>query len=144
MEVNVETGRIVGLAIAIIAAALVILAGRSCTKSIMETNKKSRDAATSSTPSYHLITDDTAAYSDASSEAPHFIEETTEREYETVTNMFGEVVETIPITSPEEANMPTTTLSILDEYNAMHTTEEAQYTTKYIEIPEEITIHVGR
>lgn len=142
-----ETSRIVGMAIAIAAAALVIVAGRSCTKSISEANKRSGGSGSSTTPSYHLITDNEPQYSEPPTGEPQSIEETTEpeREYETVTNMFGDVVETIPITSPEEADQPTTTKSILDSYNELHTTspEEAQRTTKYVEIPDEITIHVG-
>lgn len=136
------------MAIAIVAAALVIVAGRSCTQSIIETNKKSRGSESSSAPSYHLITDNEpehGQFREPPTGEPESVEETTDRQYETVTNMFGEVVETIPITSPEEANMPTTTKSILGAYNDLHTTspEEAQTTSKYIEIPDEITIHVG-
>lgn len=141
-----EIGRLVGFVLAVVAAALVIFAGRSCTKNISEINKKSRESNTSSTPSYHLITENYSDYGEFPSEEPHLIEETTERQYETVTNMFGEVVETIPITSPEEANMPVTTKSILDEYNDNHngnSGEELQTTTRYVDIPEKITIHVG-
>jgi hypothetical protein len=69
-----------------------------------------------------------------------------EREYVTVTDIFGEVVEKIPVTTPEEANIPTTTLSILDAYNAADPTMPTEeITTAPISIPDEddIIIHIN-
>lgn len=114
MNVN----HMVSLTLALLAAILVIVAGRSCARSIDEANKESR----AEKKTYHLITEDPYTKSNqpvmtAAPQEQQPAQTTTERQYETVTNMFGEVVETIPVTSPEEANIPTTTLSILDEYN---------------------------
>ena len=50
--------------------------------------------------------------------------------------MLGEVVETIPVTTPEEADIPTTTLSMLDEYNQQFEERTTSiYEAPYEEIP---------
>lgn len=127
-----------------------MVAGRSCTKNIMETNRKSRQSATSSSPSYHLITENYDDNSAPASDGSELSEETTGMQFETVTNMFGEVVDEIPVTYPEEEitpteDIPATTKSILGAYNESHTTTlaEGQTASRHIDIPEHITIHVG-
>lgn len=142
-----ERNRIISLFLAFIAAGLVVLAGKSCTEDIIEANKESRAKNATTTEMPHLITETNvfsqnyeAVSQDINSEASQPVEETTTREYVTVTNLFGEVVETIPVTSPEEANMPTTTLSVLDEYNQGKT--EAEITTTYIKPADKIVIHM--
>ena len=126
-----NASKIVGFAIALIAAILIAMAGKSCAKDIAEKNVERHQKNTTQAPSYHLITD--APVSHDPTDPPHLIEETTEREYITVTNMLGEVLETIPVTTPEEALIPTTTLSMLDEYNK----QQGELTTSIYEAPYE-------
>ena len=113
---------------------MVLMASRSCAKSVAETRKNENRNNLVTT---HPVTDQafTDNYTDYYSEevSP---EESTEIEYETVTNMFGEVVETIPVTTPEEADIPTTTLSMLDEYNQQFEERTTSiYEAPYEEIP---------
>ncbi|WP_028518778.1 hypothetical protein [Ruminococcus flavefaciens] len=142
-----ERNRIISLFLAFVAAGLVILAGKSCTEDIIEANKESRAKNTTTTEMPHLITETNIisqnyeeVSQDMQSETSLPAEETTTREYIVVTNLFDEVIETIPVTSPEEANMPTTTLSILDEYNQGRT--EAEITTTYIKPADKIVIEM--
>ena len=143
-----ERNRIISLFLAFIAAGLVVLAGKSCTEDIIEANKESRAKNTTTTEMPHLITEDHNIFTQNSGQiSPESqsvpsqpVEETTTREYIVVTYLFDEVVETIPVTSPEEANMPTTTLSILDEYNQGRT--EAEIETTYIKPADKIVIHM--
>ena len=127
--------KIISFILAIMAAVLIAMAGKSCAKDIAQKNSERHQNNTKATPSFNLVTDPRNGGS--TGEIPHLIEDessavgedgsaeaTTEREYVTVTNIFGEVVESIPVTTPEEALIPTTTLSILDAYNQEHSTEE--------------------
>ena len=141
-----ERNRIISLFLAFIAAGLVVLAGKSCTEDIIKANKESRAKNTTSKEP-HLITEDNvitptldqfSTYAQSDTSLPAQEEDT--REYVTVTNLFGEVVETIPVTSPEEANAPTTTLSILDEYNQGR--EQAENATTYIKPADKIVIEM--
>ena len=141
-----ERNRIISLFLAFIAAGLVVLAGKSCTEDIIKANKESR-AKNTTTKEPHLITEDNvitptldqfSTYAQSDTSLP--VQEEDTREYVTVTNLFGEVVETIPVTSPEEANAPTTTLSILDEYNQGR--EQAENTTTYIKPADKIVIEM--
>lgn len=139
-----ETRRIFSVFLAILAAAAVVMAAKSCAKSAVEANKSSKHSVTASSERPHLITENYDDITEAfTGDRPHLIEETTERQYETVTNMLGEVKETIPITSPEEANMPTTTLSILEEYNKLHEEQQAETTSRYIEPVTDIVLEIG-
>lgn len=146
-----NTSKIVSLIIAALAAVLVAAAGKSCADDINQKNIERRKKETTEAHSYHLITETTlpATYEDTdenTEDQPQLIEDpsaTEEREYETVTNLFGEVVETIPVTTPEEANMPTTTLSALDAYNALHTTEPTTATQYATVDPENITFELN-
>jgi len=126
--------RIISIMLGLIAAVLIAMAGRSCAKDITEKNKERRQRNTTEAPSYHLITDppimsqpgDVQFTNDE--EMPSLIVESTSQvitdpPYEIVTNLLGEVVETIPVTTPEEALIPTTTLGILEAYNALHPVE---------------------
>ena len=126
-----NASKIVGFAIALITAILIAMAGKSCAKDIADKNNQRHQQNTTQAPTYHLITDPPVQKDPANT--PHLIEETTQREYATVTNMLGEVVETIPVTTPEEADIPTTTLSMLDEYNQQH----GELTTSIYEAPYE-------
>lgn len=144
MEDILEYRRIAGIMVAIIAAALIIIGGKSCVDDAIQNKRKSLRATTSPyvptspTPPPNM---NTAPTEETSAE-----ETSDEREYVTVTDIFGEVVERIPVTTPEEANMPTTTLSILDAYNAASPTMPTEeITTAPISIPDEddIIIHIN-
>ncbi|EWM54323.1 hypothetical protein [Ruminococcus flavefaciens] len=133
---------LVAIAIGFGALIMVLMASRSCAKSVAETRKNENRNNLVTT---HPVTDQafTDNYTDYYSEELSS-EESTEIEYETVTNMLGEVVETIPVTSPEEANMPTTTLSILEEYaksKGETPSSEVQTTTyEYVEPKYDVTL----
>jgi len=116
--------------IAIAAAMLVIISCRACADDIRKANSKHhKDSAptTSEFPSFDYsnsphITDN-VTYEPVTQEA------VTEKMYEEVTNILGEVIETIPITTAvqdipadETVAIETTTKSILDEYNEQFTT----------------------
>lgn len=136
-----NASKLVGFAIALMAAILIALAGKSCAKDIAEKNAERHQKNATQAPSYHLITD--APVQQDPTDPPHLIEETTQREYVTVTNMLGDVLETIPVTTPEEALIPTTTLSMLDEYNQQHSIEDQAATTyEYGTIKEDIVIEI--
>lgn len=136
-----NASKIVGFAIALIAAILIAMAGKSCAKDIADKNNQRHQQNTTQAPTYHLITDPPVQNDPANT--PHLIEETTQREYVTVTNMLGEVVETIPVTTPEEADIPTTTLSMLDEYNSEHRNVEQPTTVnEYSTLKEDIVIEI--
>lgn len=143
-----DKGRIISLLIAAAVCILIIIATRSCVTSAIQAQKEAREHTTESTAQFHLITDPPAT---GQLEPPSLIETTTERQYETVTNILGKVIETIPVTSPEEANMPTTTLSIIDEYrrnskkynddsSGGEEVQEPQTTTEYIEPKMDFTL----
>ena len=128
---------------------LMLLASKSCAESIAQTKKDSMRHDVVTTAVIPLPTEDYTFAPDGYDEPPVTapVEDTTEREYVTVTNIFGDVVETIPVTTPEEAMIPTTTLSILDEYEQSlgkdPTAAATQPTTKYIEPETNITLIIG-
>ncbi len=154
-EDTVDGSHVISLVLALMAALLVIVAGRSCARSAAKANEESHKKA-ATTQQYHLITENSYTqprqdlmgsdqdFMGTASAVPQSDDEAaTEREYETVTNIFGEVTETIPITSPEEANMPTTTLSVLEEYNKMNGISiEEEPVTQYIEPATKIVIEI--
>lgn len=137
--------KIISAILAIMAAVLIAMAGKSCAKDAAQKNAARRSRNTTETQSFHLITD--PPYNDDDN-VPQLItdpplESVTEREYVTVTNMFGDVVETVPVTTPEEADIPTTTLSMLDAYNAEHSVEEQPTTEfQYGTVKEDIVIEI--
>ena len=128
---------------------LMLLASKSCAESIAQSKKDSMRHDVVTTAVIPLPTENYTFAPDGYDEPPVTApeEDTTEREYVTVTNIFGDVVETIPVTTPEEAMIPTTTLSILDEYEQSlgkdRNTVTAAPTTKYIEPETNITLIIG-
>ena len=138
--------KIISVILAMMAAVLIAMAGKSCAKDAAQKNAERHARNTTEAPSFHLITD--PPYENDDYDAPHLIEDdtveaVTEREYVTVTNIFGDVVETVPVTTPEEALIPTTTLSILDAYNQEHSVEEyTAPTVEYGTVNEHITIEI--
>ena len=147
-----DISRISAIALALLAAMLVIIAGKSCADdAISQKRRSSRPTAVQNT----------AATSPPDERTPQKatqppVQEATEAAagmYEEVTNMFGDVVETIPITDAAEdmTEEITETKSILEEYDEIHngTTPPEQEdeapvtTTTYIEPATNIVIHVG-
>ena len=152
-----NSSHIVSLVLALFAALLVIVAGRSCARSAERANKESR-AKNTTTQQYKLITENPYTKSQQNIADPDIISsqgsiDDTTSQYETVTDMFGDVVETIPV-SPTKATVeadidaPTTTLSILDEYNLsigedIYADDDDEVsTTEYIAPATNITIYV--
>lgn len=154
-----NTSHIVSLVLALFAALLVIVAGRSCAKSAERANRESSAKKISTTKpksDEEQYTQFQQNIEDQLLAASQNTEVNTDIQYETVTNIFGEVVETIPVTEAAkdtvEADVPTTTLSILDEYNLSigediyedddKNDDKEVSTTIYIEPETNITIYV--
>lgn len=143
-------GRITALVIAFIAAILVVAAGKSCADDAIRQNERSRNAKNiTPTLNFSQGTLPPVTYADASP----YEEPSEEIMYEEVTNMFGDVVETIPVTKAaniDTVETATATKSILEAYNEQHkktneeaaTTEEAE-TTIYIEPATNIVIELN-
>lgn len=119
--------------IAIAAAMLVIISCRACADDIRKTNNMHRKNSAPTTSEFPSFDYSNSPYdpNKATSEPvePVTQEQVTEMLYEEVTNIIGEVIETIPITTPvqdvpadETIAQVTTTKSILDEYNEQFTT----------------------
>ena len=153
-----NSSHIVSLVLALFAALLVIVAGRSCARSAERTNKESR-AKNTTTQQYKLITENPYTTSQQNIADPDIISsqgssiDDTTSQYETVTDMFGDVVETIPVAATKatveaDIDAPTTTLSILDEYNLsigedIYADDDDEVsTTEYIAPATNITIYV--
>ena len=152
-----NSSHIVSLVLALFAALLVIVAGRSCARSAERANKESR-AKNTTTQQYKLITENPYTKSQQNIADPDIISsqgsiDDTTSQYETVTDMFGDVVETIPVAATKatveaDIDAPTTTLSILDEYNLsigedIYADDDDEVsTTEYIAPATNITIYV--
>ena len=147
-----DISRVSAIALAVLAAMLVIIAGKSCADDAVSQNRRK---------SRPVIAQNTAATAPPDVRTPQQATQPPAQEkteaasgmYEEVTNMFGDVVETIPITEAAEdmTEEITETKSILEAYNELHevTTAAGQEntdpvtTTTYIEPATNIVIHVG-
>lgn len=116
--------RIISIIIAAAVAMLIIFAGKSCAQNIAETNQK---AAANKAPIINNTPDD-FTYSTVSVSSEAVTTDTTTDGVEVVTNLFGEVIGTVPPTTSENpdvsdpnlesASTETTTVkSILDGVN---------------------------
>lgn len=140
-----QTRPLIAICAALVAALLIIFAGKSCAEDITKTNKKHHR------PSASTISVQQGSVPEAT--PPQYIPdayttETSTQEYITVTNLIGEVVETIPVTTEADTrpvyvvatdeagniiatvplhdpNVPATTLSILEQYEATRASMEA-------------------
>lgn len=139
---------LIALCIAIIAAVLIIFAGKSCAEDIAKSNQKHP----------HLITDATTQFNTADLTPPPYkptkageepeTDETTEYYSEILTDEYGMIVEAtapteagqmyiivtdangqisemLPVTTSDEEDIPTTTLDFIDEYKAEQESKEA-------------------
>lgn len=145
-----QTRSLIALCIAILAAAFIILAGKSCAEDIAKTNKKHP----------HLITDPTTPFNTADLTPPNYkptsaaeetetdeTEDTTSFFNEILTDEFGMMIETtaptetgemymivtdadgqisqmIPVTRSEAEDTPTT-LDFLEQYQAEQASKDA-------------------
>ena len=145
-----QTRSLIALCIAIVAAAFMILAGKSCAEDIAKANKKHP----------HLITDPTTPFNTADLTPPNYKPTTTGEESETketeettcffneiLTDEFGMMIETtaptesgqmymivtdangqisqmIPVTGSDDADTPTT-LDFLEQYQAEQASRDA-------------------
>ncbi len=147
-----DASRATALALAFLACLFVIIAGKSCADNIQETNKLSHKQTTEASTEYSTI-DNTKYLAEhfENEEAANTTEEqTTEKNYIEITNMFGDVIETVPITSEGETVPTTKELSILEGYNQKHQeiegedqeegTEETTFDISGIEVPSKIEI----
>ena len=146
-----DTSKVTAIVLAVLVAALVIIAGKSCTDDISSSNQKAHRStksqiSTVATEQY-IPPMPTAAPTEAATDAPTV-------PYEVVTNMIGEVIETIPIQTTMEgietlSTETTGTKSILEQYDEAHQTTIAdnngqpEATTKYIEPARDIVIEIG-
>lgn len=145
-----DTSKVTAIVLAVLVAALVIIAGKSCTDDISSSNQRTHRSTsqinTVATDEY-ITPMPTAALTEAATEAPTV-------PYEVVTNMIGEVIETIPIQTTAEGEEPlytetTVTKSILEQYDESHQTTvpvnngQPEATTKYIEPARDIVIEIG-
>ena len=134
---------LIALFIAVLAAILIIVAGKSCAEDINRINSRNRhtnstvnpdDLLTNSpTPPTLPVTTTTAPdpeqyvivtnmIGEIIQTIPITTEAVTEQQYATVTDIFGDPIGLVPI-NPDE--MPTTTLSILEQYEATRASIEA-------------------
>ena len=143
-----DISKMSAVVLAILGAALVIIAGKSCADDAVSQNQKSKAHSTvqQAVPTAAPATHPPAPAAESPTAAPP----ATEAMYETVTNMLGDVIETIPITEAVEAdvNATTETKSILEAYNELHepATQEdsaSATTTTYIEPATKIVINLG-
>lgn len=140
-----DISRVSAIVLAMLAAVLIIVAGKSCVDDAIsqKSGKHSSDEPNTFgnlTPGNNTLPE----YDDIT--VPQ--ETGTEIMYEEVTNMLGEVIETIPITEAEtEPSSADTTKSILEAYEELHATTAGEPvtepTTKYIEPATDIVIYIG-
>lgn len=145
-----DTSKVTAIVLAVLAAALVIIAGKSCTDDIASSNRisnrKKNITTIASTAPYTAPDTATDAPDEPETEPPTL-------PYDIVTNMIGEVVETIPKATDENGEIEvvetTGTKSILEQYDDLHTTTEppeqetTEETTERIKPAEHIVIQVG-
>jgi|GEM_PF-3581801 hypothetical protein len=106
-----DNQRAIALLIAVAAAMLVVLAGKSCMKSIEEQNKKTESSSTAVQTSQT-----TADIPSTVVKAPTIVTAESSIEYET--DFFGDIVGTVPPTEAPSGEEPaeTSTKSMLDEF----------------------------
>ena len=145
-----DTSRVTAVVLAVLAAALVIIAGKSCTDDIASSNRiserKKNVTTIGSTAPYTEPENVTDVPAETETEPPTL-------DYDVVTNMIGEVIETIPKATDENGEIEvvetTGNKSILEQYDDLHTTTEppvqetTEKTTEYIKPADHIVIQVG-
>lgn len=145
-----DKSKLIAIAIAMIAAILVMLAGKSCSEDAIKKNRKS--FASTVNTIYRPNPDSEVQNVQVQPEEDQEFQGTT-IPFETVTNLFGEVVETIPATAyinenGELVEVTTVQKSILEEYNDEHKEENAETTavvttTRYVEPATSIVINLN-
>ena len=152
-----QTRSLIAVCIAVVAALFIMLAGKSCTESIAKNNKKN------SKPAIYLTSADdqsrpAATPPPVSPTAPapeettlpyETVTEDTRTIYVVATDEFGNIIATVPYNDP---SAPTTTLSLLEQYEAtlasMQAAEQAEAQSRStmppttIDVNKEYTIHM--
>jgi len=148
---------LLALCIAVLAAALIIFAGKSCAEDINTINNKTRSSKSTTYPD-ELFTNSptppplpvttttepdtlnfvviTNMLGDVVETVPITTEPVTQVQYATVTDMFGDAIGLVPI-DPDE--IPTTTLSILEQYEATMASMEAAAQAEHPTTAEPVT-----
>ncbi len=144
--------RIIALAISIIAALLVIMAGKSCADDINDTNKEGNGASTTSAsvPDNNNNNNNNNRATSSRRNDPPAVEEITETvptelpALEYVTDEEGNTIGYIPI---EEETEPTTAHSLIGDYQARKAEREAQKneatTEEEYKVPSEVHITIN-
>lgn len=97
--------RIISMILAVCAAVLVIFAGRSCAKNISEANQK-LSKINSDLDNNDFAYTGGNVNNNTNQNQQQTTEEESNTDYEVVTNLLGEVVATIPITTAEQEDVP--------------------------------------
>lgn len=148
---------LLALCIAVLAAALIIFAGKSCAEDINTINNRTRSSKSTTYPD-ELFTNSptppplpvttttepdtlnfvviTNMLGDVIETIPITTEPVTQVQYATVTNMFGDAIGLVPI-DPDE--IPTTPLSILEQYEATMASMEAAAQAEHPTTAEPVT-----
>lgn len=121
-----DNRRSIAIIAAFIAAILVMMAGKSCSDNIVETNKNNQKKQPKNAVSDQITPPQNAPAPNQASPVQDNNEpatESTTADYIAVTNLIGDVVGTIPVTTaepediPEEQAVTTRERSLLEEYN---------------------------
>ena len=147
-----DISRVSAVVLAVLAAVLVIVAGKSCTDDIENTNRRTKlkNNKVTTAPTFAPEVVPFNAETTPLTEPPT---ETETLPYDVVTNMLGTVIETIPKSTNENGEIETTqsteTKSILQEYEERRRTtappqpETEPTTSKYIKPADHIVIEIG-
>lgn len=121
-----DNRRSIAIIAAFIAAVLVMMAGKSCSDNIVETNKSNQKKQSKNAVSDQITPPQNSPAPNQASPVQNNDEpatESTTADYIAVTNLIGDVVATIPVTTaepeetPEEQAVTTRERSLLEEYN---------------------------
>lgn len=121
-----DNRRSIAIIAAFIAAVLVMMAGKSCSDNIVETNKNNQKKQPKNAASDQITPPQNSPAPNQASPVQDNNEpatESTTADYIAVTNLIGDVVGTIPVTTvepeeiPEEQAVTTRERSLLEEYN---------------------------
>lgn len=139
-----EMSRVVAIVLAMLAAVLVIVAAKACADDARNhstmNNHSERSTIGNPSPGGYVV------YDEADTTVPQETE--TEKMYEEITNMLGEVIETIPVTSDEDAVVQaatTETKSLLEAYEERNATEPEKEapTQEHVAPATNIVVHIG-
>lgn len=135
-----ETRRLISIIIASVAALLVMFAGKSCTDDIQKKNRKSHKTQPTTqhvTPTFNNFYGNPGETTETTTE--------TNNNIETITNLIGQVIGTVTVTTPNDPIPEETTTvskSILEIYNEKHTTQVTETEAHSPQETTEIVIYI--